>query len=341
MFAATEPRLCDADDRSSHFEHASKMEQVGAHDLALAERLIEYHPHKAAEILARIFKDDRIKNEANACFVPPPKNGQPEALRSPNRLELVLPARTPARSLSSHDSGSPPPPQKRRNRILDATPSMPSPPRAASSTGSRSTKGEAPPRDYILFTGVDEGGVLREKPVIVKTAPIPHSIIRDDVANRLDAEIDSEGEACLPIPHPEDPDLLLDVRVNSSTTLTWSRPRSDATHETRFYIVSRDLLMADVLLGYKDSGARQPGVYTRFRVNYISPLDLLRTCAFQDISMSLFCSREAMRPTGVNQHSKCDRLRQFRPHSHILTIALQLAQPLTRCTQLSVEWRSL
>ena len=243
------------------------MDQVGAYDLQLANRLIENDKDKAADILARFFnRDESIKEEVHRYLLRDSNNRHGAVVRSPRAshpVEITLnPApRGPARSTSSQHSGSSPPPHRARvRRELHADPRQPiSPP---TSSGSRSARGETAPREYILVPCVF-GSRIEEKPFRLKTAQIPHSVIREDAVTRLGDSVvtDAEDNFQVMVPHPADPNLRRTVHVEESVTLTWRRPHSDATHDTTFFLVPKDMLNTDILLGYVDSGEGHPGVY--------------------------------------------------------------------------------
>ena len=272
VFAATEPRLCDAGPGWPE-AHDSAPLRLRIMDLYrasnLVNRLIKDHPDKAADILARCCSaDQKVASEIESFFLLP-QNGQQEALRTPHSVAITFPPRTPARSSSSQHSGSPPP--HRRVTSQDVGPFTLSPP---PSSGSRSTRGAATSGETILLIDLTEEGGFAEKPVRMKTAPIEYSLIRGNIAHeRITNTAINQGEYHVSVPHTANPDTRVSRHVSESITLTWRRPNHDSTHETTFYLVPKDTIKADILLGYGDSGEGIPGVYTRFCYDFIGSLD--------------------------------------------------------------------
>ena len=277
MLAATESRLCDADAGWPQAHDSAPlllriMEYVGAN--ALVKRLIAEHPEKAADILARCYEDRKVSSEVMSCFLQS-TNGQHEILRSPNSVANIFPPRTPARSSSSQHSGSPPPRHRvSRHPSSDARLFTLSHSRTASSTTSRSARDEVNLGEYILLLDLSDMGV-EEKLVRMKTAQIRHSIIREDVAHKrsLNASINQEEETQVFVPCTSNPEDYTEIRVSESITLIWRRPNSNSTHSTTFFLVSKNVLNTDVVLGYEDSGEGSSGVYTCFPCNCTKPFD--------------------------------------------------------------------
>jgi hypothetical protein len=125
----------------------------------------------------------------------------------------------------------------------------------------------------VLIDLTEEGG-FAEKPVRMKNAPIEYSLIRENIVyERITNTAINQGEYHVPVPHPADPDIHTSMHVSESMTLTWRRPNHDSTHETTFYLVPKDTINADILLGYEDSGEGSPGVYTRFCCDFTRPFN--------------------------------------------------------------------
>lgn len=245
-------------------------------DLPLAKRLVEDHKEKAAALLARFFNtDEKIREEVFRYLMLNSNNGQGgvgQSSHGPPLVSLVDVPRTlphaPVGPASSHYAGSPPiarrgpryehPADQRSNPL--SPPRPPSPPETGSSLGSRSARGESSTRQYILvpyYTGVE----VKEKIFRMNTAPIRHSVIREDIVSRLGIDVDQE-EGFVYLPNLANPNSWTPVRTDTSVTLDWRRPKSQATHSTTFLLVRKDLLDTDVLLGFGDSGEIQPGVHT-------------------------------------------------------------------------------
>jgi len=99
----------------------------------------------------------------------------------------------------------------------------------------------------------------------MRPALIKHSVIRGDVVGRRQLEdsfnISQAGLTHVEVPHRVTGELRL-VPVSCAIELTWRQPHSNSTHETLFYVVPKETLDIDILLGYDDSGQEIAGVYT-------------------------------------------------------------------------------
>jgi len=99
----------------------------------------------------------------------------------------------------------------------------------------------------------------------MRPASIKHSVIRGDVVGRRHLE-DSFNISQADLTHVEVPDRVTgELRlepVSCAIELTWRQPHSNSTHETLFYVVPKETLDIDILLGYDDSGQEIAGVYT-------------------------------------------------------------------------------
>jgi hypothetical protein len=276
VFPATEPRLCDAGAGGSEARNSSAplqlrmMAEAYTHASQSIDRLLNEHLEKAASILARCYrKDKEVKDEIDS-ILQLSSPGQQEASRPPPNSAIPILSRGHvrghARSSSSQLSVSPPHPR----RVMHSN-AGPTPP---GSSASRSTKGPFASGETILLIDAYEGS-LEEHPVRLKNAAIEFSLIREDIANeRITSTAPIEGDHHhIVVPNTVNPETCAEVRISESITLTWRRPRSDSTHRTTFFLVSRDVLSTDVLLGYKDSGEGSPGVYARSCCDFIKPLD--------------------------------------------------------------------
>jgi len=101
----------------------------------------------------------------------------------------------------------------------------------------------------------------------MSTAPIKYSVIREDVVveRNLNAaySLRQAEEQQIYVPCREAEKLQL-VSVEWCIQLTWRRPDSQATHSTLFYVVPKDILEPDMLLGFEDSGEETQGVCAHF-----------------------------------------------------------------------------
>jgi hypothetical protein len=253
------------------------MDSFAAH--TLVRQFVTTCPEKVEDILVRCCADRKWYDEiSNICLLRARDGQQPSTPASPaSRLEINFPPKTRIPSLDSHHSVSPPPRQRATRHLPSnsrqfATPL--SPPSTASSTASRSTKNEAVTGEYILLPALSENGV-KEEMVRMKSAPIEHSVIREDVVHgrNLGNQLTQTDEPQVTVPHISNPDTQIYVRVFECITLTWRRHNSNSTHSTKFYVVPKSALAIDVLLGYHDSGGYGGGVYTTPCTPFASPFD--------------------------------------------------------------------
>lgn len=198
-FASIEPCARDVARRP----HSNRnMDQVGAYDLQLANRLIEDYKDKAADIIAQLLnRDEKIRADVHQLFVLNPRNGPQSPCAPPGLLNTEAPATH--RSSSLH-SGSPPPHPQHGARRGISTDSIPmSPPRTASSLGSRSARGGSSTREYILVP-YHTGSEVKERIIQMNTAAIQSSVIRADLVSRIGLDVDRE-EGFVQLPHPTEP----------------------------------------------------------------------------------------------------------------------------------------
>jgi hypothetical protein len=253
------------------------MDSIAAH--TLVRQFLATCPEKVEDILVRCCADRKWSDEiSNICLLRARDGQQPSTLASAaSKLEINFGPTTPISSLDSHHSRSPTPRQRATRHLPSnsrqfATPL--SPPSTASSTASRSTKNEAATGEYILLLALSERGV-EEEMVRMKSAPIKHSVIREDVVRErnLDNHLTQTDELQVTVPPVSNPDTEIYVRVFECITLTWRRHNSNKTHNTKFYVVPQSALAIDVLLGYQDSGGYGGGVYTTPWTPFASPFD--------------------------------------------------------------------
>ncbi len=105
----------------------------------------------------------------------------------------------------------------------------------------------------VIVNGRADGQVQEHKLSMV-TAPVHHSLIREDIVRtRLynTVSIESVPNAPISLLYPATPSGFL--WSSHQVTLTWRRPNSLRTHETLFYLVPGEINV-DILLGYPDSG---------------------------------------------------------------------------------------
>jgi len=99
----------------------------------------------------------------------------------------------------------------------------------------------------------------------MRSASIKFSVIGGDVVGKRNLE-DSFNLSQAEFTHVEVPHRVTGetqlVPVSCAIELTWRRPHRNTTHNTLFYVVPKEVLDIDILLGYEDSGEGIAGVYT-------------------------------------------------------------------------------
>ncbi|EDU45108.1 predicted protein [Pyrenophora tritici-repentis Pt-1C-BFP] len=241
------------------------MDILGAH--ALVKQLLSDRPDKAHDILVRCCEDERVRQEITSCLLQS-RRRQYEASPPSNRFDIAQSAST---SVHSPDHIASPLQRQTLPRHLSSNaPTYPlSPARTASSVTSHSTRDESGSGEYIVvpvFGGASKG----DTPIRMKTAPIKYSVIRDDVVVKRKLNVayslSPAEEQEIYVPCRMTGNLQL-VSVEWCIELTWRRPDSEATHSTMFYVVPKDRLGPDMLLGFEDSGEEIQGVCARFSWN--------------------------------------------------------------------------
>lgn len=225
-------------------------------------RLVDHFPEQAVEILARCCEEQKeTLHEVLASLIPPKHNESP--LPVGNNINVTFPPRVPPSSHGSQHTGTPPPRQGPPRRFPSTSYPI-SPPATASSVTSHSTRDENSSGEYILLPTLVGTKVVDHK-VRMRPALIKHSVIRGDVVGRRQLEdsfnISQAGLTHVEVPHRVTGELRL-VPVSCAIELTWRQPHSNSTHETLFYVVPKETLDIDILLGYDDSGQEIAGVYT-------------------------------------------------------------------------------
>ncbi|KAF2686955.1 hypothetical protein K458DRAFT_402477 [Lentithecium fluviatile CBS 122367] len=232
----------------------------------LVDQFVRQWPKKAVDILVRCCDDENILREIMTDLaVQQPGTSQQEAFSPSNGLNLTIGRLGQPRPTSSRDSqhsASPPPRQTPRRRpSSNARPfAPPSPPstRTASSVISHSSKDDVGPGEYIVLIIITEKSV-DEKVARMRNEPIMHSVMREDVARKRKITTSRAEECYVSVPHPTVARAHTQVPVLECATVEWRRPQSNSTHSTTFYIVPRDVLDIDILLGYEDSGEGASG----------------------------------------------------------------------------------
>jgi len=311
----------------------------------LVERLVEESPEKAVDILVRYYHQDaNIHEEIKAYLLHhrPSRNAHPGPLSPPNSFNITLGRPHPTPSIDSHHSASPPPRQRLPHRASTSsarpfTGAPLSPPSTVSSVTSRSSKGEAVAGEYVILLTFTEGSV-KEHIVRMRTAPIAHSLMREEVVHRrnLTASLVPAEECGVFLPYPAGSHAQKEVPVTYCAKLEWFRSGSNSTHSTTFYIVPREMqhmLDVDVLLGYKDSGEGASGVYKLLCPTMLSCQANRELNCRQSFNLPSPHSHSVRRATSSKNTLKaCGRRRPHHPqHRHPTTVRTgtigQAAQP--------------
>jgi hypothetical protein len=108
-----------------------------------------------------------------------------------------------------------------------------------------------------MILAPDEQGDIQEHVARMRMAQTEHSVIGEHMfqdGRICEDNITSIPEQRVAVPIRNSPGASKDVFVSSTAKLTWTRPRSSATHSTVFYLVPSENVDIDVLLGCHDSG---------------------------------------------------------------------------------------
>ncbi|KAF2013029.1 hypothetical protein BU24DRAFT_465364 [Aaosphaeria arxii CBS 175.79] len=216
-------------------------------------------PEKAESLLTKCCQQDtRIYEELQACFLLPGLTTQQGIVNPPGAskgLSITIGSpRLGSSSIESQYPNSPPArhrpaqPQYPSSISIPATPI--SPPRTVSSVLSHSSRGESTHREYILLINHGERGV-EERPASMRNASINSSVMREGLQYTSNHTPSDKEYVEIPGSIPE---TYLSVPVLYCTDVIWRRQKSNSTHSTTFYVVSKRELDIDILLGLEDSG---------------------------------------------------------------------------------------
>ena len=229
----------------------------------LVSKLVKESPEKAGDILTRCCEDSKVLEEINAYLLQPKPTQRETPPTLPRNLDITFGSPPSPSVHSSHHTGSPLPRQRPTRHLSSNQAVYHTPPRSVSSVASHSTRSEPSLVEYIIL--LPYGGTeVEEHLVRMKFAPIQYSVLREDVvfARHIDATCElnepEPNEVYVPRRDGKGVELAL---ASCSIKLTWRRPRRNSTHQTIFYVVPKEALDIDVLLGYEDSGEGNPGVY--------------------------------------------------------------------------------
>jgi hypothetical protein len=226
-------------------------------DLDIVTDLLSQRPDKVQEILLRCCKELKMREEMMASIIKirgghvpicDPSNGANMTSSMSNDIPLH----------DAHHSEPSRPQQKPARRFSTTTRqySLLSPPRTASSVTSHSVKNDVVTGEDVLLLVVSEEGTINKQVVRMRAAPIQHSLIGEDVVleRGLGAGLVEVDEFRVSVPCGADLEDFEHVQVSFLINLTWRRSNSNSSHVTKFYVVPKDTIDTDLLLGNADSG---------------------------------------------------------------------------------------
>lgn len=206
--------------------------------LTLARKLLDNYHSKALELLMDYLQDKEIR-AATEQYI-----GQHDP--SPVRLDMPLAQQSEPSGTRSHHLDSSLLHKSTRKSIPDARYGLPTPSNSAGSVKSHSSSLAAAGLERIYLISCDDDGA--DRPVLAKSAPGRHNLIRDKVAY---------GRGLGASPDPVDEMVLVHLpsggqryeRVKAAVNLTWRRRNEFTTNVDVFYVVSATLFDSDVILG--------------------------------------------------------------------------------------------
>jgi hypothetical protein len=238
-------------------------------DLDIVTQLLRIRRDKVQEILLRCCKELGMRDEMMACLINT-RGGHPSFYDSSNGANMPLSMSNDIPFPDTHHSEPSRPQQKPARRISTTSRqySLLSPPRTASSVTSHSVKNDVVAGEDVVLSVVTEEGTINKHVVRMRAAPIQHSLIGENVIfdRGLRPNLDEIEEFRVSVPHGADFEDFEDVKVSYSIILTWRRSISNSTHATKFYVVPKDTIHTDLLLGHEDSGQGTLGMYISFVV---------------------------------------------------------------------------
>lgn len=232
-------------------------------DLDVVDSLLKYRMDKVKEILLRCCQEQTTRNEMMASLIY--RSGHLPVCDPSTGVDMASArlSRTTSQVLS-HSADAFPPQHTPARRFSSATRqySLLSPPRTASSVTSHSVKDDVVTGEDVLLSFVTEQGTINKQVVRMRTAPVEHSLIGEDVVveRELRTSLAEVEETRVSVPSGTDSDYFEDVQVSFSIHLTWRRPSSNLSHATLFYVVPKGMIDSDLVLGSIDSGKTTSGM---------------------------------------------------------------------------------
>ncbi|KAF1922179.1 uncharacterized protein M421DRAFT_427198 [Didymella exigua CBS 183.55] len=223
------------------------------------QRFVGDHPEKAVEVLIKCCHDQDIEKDIIEYLLDQQlksteNTGNNEAYVAPAPKQLSASQRT---GLFSSD-----PRQSTRNYPgTEAHAGSPSPPKTRSNH-SKSLSGKDG-RENILILAMNEDDDIEKHPATMMKAPIEYSVINKhmfDAGRICDSNIEEIAEEQISVPRRGAPGTFRQITVSSRAKLTWKRSKSNASHETTFFLVDQEFLDIDLLFGSLDSGEDMPEI---------------------------------------------------------------------------------
>jgi hypothetical protein len=219
----------------------------------ILQRFVEAHPDKAVDVLIKCCHDLDIEKEIIEYLL---DQQLISADATGNNDAHVAPA--PRATSASQRTGSF---SSNRRQSIRNYPGMgvrgdsPSPPKSRSNQ-SKSLSGKDG-KENILILATNEDDDIKKLPATMMLAPIEYSVINEhmfDAGRICDSNREGIDEEQISVPQRGVPGALIQIPVTSRAELTWKRSKSNASHQTVFYIVPQEYLDIDLLLGTLDSG---------------------------------------------------------------------------------------
>jgi hypothetical protein len=209
--------------------------------VTLAKKLLDHYPTKAQELLITYLQDKDIRTATEQHI----GANQPSA-----RIDAPFEQQHRHSRTSSYHPESSPFQRTTRQNIHDDRHVLHTPPTSAGSVKSHTSSVAAAGLERIYLISCNDD--CAEKPVISRSLPVKHNLIRDKVAY-------GRNLGASPVPVDELVSVPLSSggqrreKVTTAVNMTWRRRNEFTTNEDTFYIVSAKLLDSDVILGSDES----------------------------------------------------------------------------------------
>lgn len=212
----------------------------------LAQKLLDNYRSKALELLIIYLQDKEVRTATEQYI------GQNDP--APVRLDATFEQQTRSPQTRTQHPDSSLLQRPSQQSIPDAKHGLHTPSTSAGSVKSHASSLAAAGLERIYLISCDDDS--KDQPVISKTVPMKHNLIRDKVVYRHGFMPSTQRvDEMISVPLPSGGQRW--ENVTTAVDLTWRRRNQFTTDVDTFYMVPARLLDCDVILGSDESMERQ------------------------------------------------------------------------------------